>query len=75
MPRIDGRPEPVCAAYRRAALHHISASLDAGSRRAADVLAQMDVTWLEHVSSDVVRSLNTPDDYLRFRVAVGASDN
>jgi len=75
VPRIDGRPEPVCAAYRRAALHHISASLDAGSRRAADVLAQMDVTWLEHVPSDVVRSLNTPDDYLRFRVAVGASDN
>jgi molybdopterin-guanine dinucleotide biosynthesis protein A len=75
VPRVDGRPEPVCAAYRKSALRHISASLDAGGRRAADVLDRMDVTWLDQVSSDVVRSLNTPDDYLRFRLAVGASDN
>jgi molybdopterin-guanine dinucleotide biosynthesis protein A len=75
VPRVGGRPEPVCAAYRKSALPHISLSLDSGGRRAADVLARLDVTWLDQVPSDVVRSLNTPDDYLRFRVAVGASDN
>ncbi len=75
VPRIDGKPEPVCAAYRRSALPHITEALNSGRRRAADVLAEMDVTWLEHVSEVVVRSLNTPDDYERFRVEVGASDN
>jgi hypothetical protein len=35
----------------------------------------MDVTWLENVSSDVVRSLNTPADYLRFQAEVGPGDN
>lgn len=75
VPRIDGRPEPVCAAYRKSALPYITAALDSGSRRAAEVLAGMDVTWLEDVDSEVVRSLNTPDDYLRFRTSLGPSDN
>src|SRR6266436_3568803 len=39
VPRIDGRPEPVCAAYRKSALPVISAALDSGHRRAAEVLA------------------------------------
>ena len=75
VPRIGGRPEPVCAAYRKSALPIITESLDAGNRRAADVLASLDVTWLEDISGEVVRSLNTPDDYLRFRTAVGPGDN
>ena len=75
VPRIDGRPEPVCAAYRKSALPVISAALDLGNRRAADVLAGMDVTWLEDIGPDVLRSLNTPEDYLRFQTAVGPSDN
>lgn len=75
VPRIDGRPEPVCAAYRKSALPVITAALDSGHRRAAEVLAGMEVTWLEDVAGDVVRSLNTPDDYLRFRTSLGPSDN
>lgn len=75
VPRIDGRPEPVCAAYRKSALPAITDALNSGHRRAADVLAELDVTWLEDVGVDVVRSLNTPDDYLRFRSSVGPSDN
>jgi molybdopterin-guanine dinucleotide biosynthesis protein A len=75
VPRIDGRPEPVCAAYRKSALPHITASLNAGQRRAADVLASLDVTWLENIDAGVVRSLNTPDDYLRFQTVAGPSDN
>jgi molybdopterin-guanine dinucleotide biosynthesis protein A len=69
IPRIGGRPEPVCAAYRKSALAVIASALDAGNRRAADVLDLMDVTWLDGVDSDVVRSLNTPEDYERFRGA------
>ena len=75
VPRIDGRPEPVCAAYRKSALPVITAALDSGHRRAAEVLAGMEVTWLEDIDGDVVRSLNTPDDYLRFRTSVGPGDN
>jgi len=75
VPRIDGRAEPVCAAYRKSALPIITAALDAGSRRAADVLAAMEVTWLEDVPPDVVRSVNTPDEYLRFRTKVGPGHN
>lgn len=75
VPRIDGRPEPVCAAYRKSALPHITASLNSGQRRAADVLASLDVTWLENIDAGVVRSLNTPDEYLRFQTVAGPSDN
>jgi molybdopterin-guanine dinucleotide biosynthesis protein A len=75
VPRIDGRAEPVCAAYRRSALPVITAALDAGNRRAADVLAGMEVTWLEDIPPEVVRSINTPDEYLRFQTQVGPSDN
>ena len=75
VPLIDGRPEPVCAAYRKSALPVITAALKSGHRRAAEVLAGMEVTWLEDIESDVVRSLNTPDDYLRFRTSVGGGDN
>ena len=75
VPRIDGRPEPVCAAYRKSALPMITAALDSGLRRASDVLSTMDVTWLDHIGADVVRSVNTPDEYLRFQTEVGPGHN
>ena len=75
VPRIEGRPEPVCAAYRKSALPIIGAALDGGSRRAADILEGMEVTWLEDIPADVVRSVNTPDAYLLFKTKVGPGDN
>ena len=75
VPRIEGRPEPVCAAYRKSALATITAALDAGNRRAADVLGGLDVTWLEDIAPDVVRSINTPDEYLLFKTKVGPGHN
>ena len=75
VPRIEGRPEPVCAAYRKSALATITAALDAGNRRAADVLAGLDVTWLEDIAPDAVRSINTPDEYLLFKTKVGPGHN
>ena len=66
MPRVDGRPEPVCAAYRHSSLPAVTAALDGGRFKAADLAARLDVTWLEGLDPDLFRSLNTPDDYQRF---------
>jgi molybdenum cofactor guanylyltransferase len=75
IPRIDGRPEPACAAYRYSALAAITAALDAGRYRAADLAEQLDVAWLEGLDTDLFRSLNTPEDYDRFRRELGRGDN
>ena len=64
--RIDGRPEPVCGAYRRSALPAITDALNAGRFKTADVFDALDVTWLEGLDPDLFRSLNTPHDLDRF---------
>jgi molybdopterin-guanine dinucleotide biosynthesis protein A len=66
IPRIDGRPEPVCGAYGRTALPAITEALDAGRLKTADAIADLDVTWLEGLDRDLFRSLNTPEDLERF---------
>jgi molybdopterin-guanine dinucleotide biosynthesis protein A len=66
IPRIDGRPEPVCGAYGRSALAAITEALDAGRLKTADAIADLDVTWLEGLDPALFRSLNTPDDLDRF---------
>jgi molybdopterin-guanine dinucleotide biosynthesis protein A len=66
IPRIDGRPEPVCGAYRRTALPAMTAALDARLFRAADVVDSLDVTWLEGLDAAQFQSLNTPADLARF---------
>lgn len=63
VPRLSGRPEPVCAAYARSALEPIAAFLDRGGRRAAEALDQLRVNWLEDVDPDELSSLNTSADY------------
>ena len=75
IPRIDGRAEPTCAAYRQSAMQAITAALDSGRFRAADLAEQLDVAWLEHLDPDLFRSLNDPPDYERFRRELGRSDN
>src|SRR5713101_4183122 len=72
MPRVEGRAEPVCAAYRRSALPAVTAALDAGRLAAADLAAQLDVTWLEGLDPELFRSLNTPEDFERFHDAFPA---
>ena len=69
MPRVGGRPEPVCAAYRRSSLAAVTAALDGGRLKAADLCEHLDVTWLEGLDPDLFRSLNTLDDYERFHDA------
>lgn len=75
IPRVDGRPEPTCAAYRRSALGRISAALDAGQYKASDLAEQLDVAWLEGLDPHLFRSLNGPDDYERFRHELSGGDN
>jgi molybdopterin-guanine dinucleotide biosynthesis protein A len=75
IPRIDGRPEPACAAYRKSALAAITRALDAGRYRAADLAENLDVAWLEGLDPDLFRNLNAPEDYERFRRDVGRGDN
>ena len=75
IPRIDGRLEPTCAAYRRSALARITAALDAGQHKASDLAEQLDVTWLEGLDPHLFRSLNGPDDYERFRHELNRGDN
>ena len=75
IPRIDGRPEPACAAYRRSALVPITKALDAGRLKASDLAEQLDATWLEGLDAHLFRSLNGPDDYERFRHELSRGDN
>jgi molybdopterin-guanine dinucleotide biosynthesis protein A len=66
IPRIDGRPEPVCGAYRRSALPFITGAINTGRFKTADVVAELDVTWLESLDPELFRSLNTPEDLEQF---------
>jgi len=68
IPRIDGRAEPVCGAYRRSALPTIKGALDVGRFKVSEVTELLDVTWLESLEPEQFRSLNTPADLERFRV-------
>jgi len=80
VPRLDGRPEPACAAYARSAAGPISASLRAERRRAADALAELDVRYLEEEELEAAgagrrtfANLNTPADYRDFLEALRRS--
>jgi molybdenum cofactor guanylyltransferase len=72
VPRHDGLFEPVCGAYRKTALHAITSALDAGNYVAHDVVADLDVTWLEGLEPAQFESLNTPADLERFHAALSA---
>jgi molybdopterin-guanine dinucleotide biosynthesis protein A len=72
IPRIDGRPEPVCGAYRRSALPFITGAVNTGRLKAADLSIELDVTWLEGLDAQLFRSLNTPLDLERFHAEFAA---
>ena len=70
VPRVEGRPEPACAAYASTAAGPIAAALGAGRYRAGDALDELDVRWLDGEDPDQFANLNTPADYQRFLDAV-----
>jgi molybdopterin-guanine dinucleotide biosynthesis protein A len=73
VPRIAGRTQPTCGAYRKRALAGLRAFLDAGGRRATRALETMDVAYvdaadLERKGIDVreLADLDTTADYDAF---------
>jgi molybdopterin-guanine dinucleotide biosynthesis protein A len=73
VPRIEGRPEPVCAAYRRRAAPALAGALAAGRLQAGAAVEELlDVRWLDGEDPALFANLNTPADYERFRASVGA---
>lgn len=70
VPRVDDRPEALCAVYDRSLAPRIASFLQAGKRRVQDLLAQLDVRYvpaaeLRQVDPELrsFRNLNTPADY------------
>lgn len=63
VPVIGGRPEAACAAYAPAAAPRITAALERGERKAATVLKDLDVAWLNGFEAALFRNVNTPDEY------------
>ena len=79
VPRVAGRSEPACAAYRRSAAGPIAAALGGGRLRAGEVLAELKVRYLEEpelasvgASALSFANLNTPADYEEFLAGVRA---
>lgn len=66
VPRVRGEPQPACAAYRRSAARPIANALSAGRYRAADVLSELKVAWLEDEDPLLFANINTPEDYRAF---------
>ena len=78
VPVLDGRPEPVCAAYGRSALPAVAAAVAAGRLRAADLLDRLDVRLVEAkelgaagFGRDQLVNLNRPAEYRAFLDAGG----
>jgi len=72
-PRVGGRAQPTCAAYRRSALPKIGHYLDRGERRAIEGLATLDVVYVGEaelaaaaVPLTALADIDTPADYDAF---------
>jgi molybdopterin-guanine dinucleotide biosynthesis protein A len=66
VPRVDGVPQPTCAAYRRSAAPAVTAALELRELTARGVLERLDVRWLDGEDPDQLRSLNAPEEYQAF---------
>lgn len=72
-PRVEGRAQPVCAAYATTAAAPIGAYLDGGERRAAAALERLDAVFVgedelerEGIGTDELADLDTPARYEAF---------
>jgi molybdenum cofactor guanylyltransferase len=63
VPRLGGRPEPAAAAYRRGSAGPIAAALAEGRRKAAEVLEELDVAWLDDLDPRLFANANDPATY------------
>jgi len=70
MPRTEGGPEPLAAAYRRECAGPMTAALQRGIRKVTDAMAQLRTDFVterewHHIDPDgrVLRNMNSPEDY------------
>ncbi len=64
VPRVDGRPQPLAAAYRTDAVDAVEAVLGAGGRSLVALLDRLEVRWLDDLpgAAEAVRNVNTPGE-------------
>jgi molybdopterin-guanine dinucleotide biosynthesis protein A len=62
VPRVDGRPQPLAAAYRTDAVRAIEELLASGGRSMGALLDRLEVRWLDDLpgAAEAVRNVNTP---------------
>ncbi len=65
VPRLAGRPQPTCAAYRPAALGPLKAALQQRRLKLSDAVAGLAVNWLDEEDARLFENMNTPADYRR----------
>lgn len=71
VPRVDGRAQPLCARYSPGALARATSLVATGARSMRELLAAVDVRWLDEAAWGSVTSarcfvdVDTPDDARR----------
>jgi molybdopterin-guanine dinucleotide biosynthesis protein A/rhodanese-related sulfurtransferase len=64
VPLLDGRPEPLHAAWRATSLPIIEEALGRGEAAVRVVLDRLDAVWLDDFPRDWLRNINFPEDTL-----------
>ena len=63
----SGRPEPLCAVYRRHSLERIKRALENGTRKILDGLEGLHVEIVRVSGTEPFRNINTPEDWADYR--------
>jgi molybdopterin-guanine dinucleotide biosynthesis protein A len=78
VPRLEARPECLCAVYRAGLASRILTTLDAGERRVTALLDGIRVRYVDDMELRRVdpelrsfRNLNTPDEYKDWITSLG----
>ncbi len=64
--RRGGRPEPLCAVYRRSARESIEMRFRSGVRKVTMALEELDVCHLEVTEAVQFQNVNTPEDWSEY---------
>lgn len=81
IPEIDGRLQPLCAAYRRRCSRVLSLMATRGDRRLTEIADRIDARFIGERELRVIDpelasflNVNTPEDYARALALIGAID-